>query len=295
VKNILWISDRPDWAYDVNTKALSSNMPQYMHHFIYTCQNGRQAVDDVMESMDIIVAMNPAGFYMYSEFDKVVSVLDTVRALSVSQLNCFTKIAGIICNTRFLFNFAKERNDKVLLQPNGLDLDIFQPSEEIIVRDFTIGFAGNIPGTGYAQYKGWDIYQQAIESFPTIRQLNVLYGTNSQIPPNRMVPDFYHKIDCLILPSKNEGCSNVITEALACGIPVICSRVGYHGDSLQNREQCLFIDRNSQSIKDAIFEISKDKELFEKIKKKAREFACQYHDIKKTAQEYAKFFETVML
>lgn len=34
---------------------------------------------------------------------------------------------------------------------------------------------------------------------------------------------FFNKIDCLILPSKSENFGMVVAEALACGIPVICS------------------------------------------------------------------------
>ncbi|MBN8280305.1 MAG: glycosyltransferase [Gammaproteobacteria bacterium] len=43
------------------------------------------------------------------------------------------------------------------------------------------------------------------------------------------MPGFYSAIDVLCLPSRSEGCSNVVAEALACGTPVVATRVGDNG------------------------------------------------------------------
>ena len=285
--NILWVSDEPGWAYDVNAKALSLNMPQHNHHFIYTCQQGPEGVGAIIDKMDVIVAMNPAGFYMYRNFDKVFSILDTVRAIGDSDQNIFPKVKGIICNNQFLFDFAKDQNENILLQPNGLDLNYFKPKQSD--REFTMGFAGNINGP-YADYKGWTLYQEAMEYLPDVKQESVLYG-ESRVDTDRMVPDFYHKIDCLILASINEGCSNVITEALACGIPVICTKIGFHGEALEHNKQCLFIERNIESIKSAIQYMKLHSTHVNQMKIQARSFACINHDIKKVAQNYSDFLE----
>ena len=44
--------------------------------------------------------------------------------------------------------------------------------------------------------------------------------------PHGEIPDWIAAADALCLPSHQEGCPNVVLEALACGRPVVASRVG---------------------------------------------------------------------
>jgi len=289
MKQVLWISDERRWAYDTNARALAKNMPQYNHNFFYTAEVGPEAIENVKDSIDIFVAMNPAGFYMYKEFHKVISILDTVRAITGEHRVIFSNVAGIICNNGYLAKLADSKNENTLLQPNGVDLDHFVPAERQD-RRLTLGFAGNIQGS-YAFYKGWNVYQEAA-SLVDVDQVNVLYGTESRLPPEKMVSDFYHKIDVLVLASQNEGCSNVITEALACGVPVICTKVGYHGETLLDGVECIFVEQTASSILNAIIKMQSYN--LASMGESARWFAEKHHDIKKVAANYAKFFERVL-
>lgn len=293
MKNLLWIYFERNWAYDINVKMLSDNMPQYNQHIFITGEQSKKDLDLIVPNMDIIVSMNPMNFCMHDKSNNVIAILDSVRALEKSKADTFAKMAGIITTNKVLFEFAKTKNKNVILQANGIDLDIFQPTVQRDSRKFTVGFAGNVNSDYNVVYKGWDFYQEAVNSLSKVEQLNAKFGSN-QIPFNKMVSEFYHKIDCLVLPSIDEGCSNVISEALACGVPVVCTKVGYHGCELQNQRECIFVERTAASIKAAILQLCENHSLYKYMKKAARDFACLHHDIKKTAKNYADFFESVL-
>jgi len=296
MNRVLWVCDVPDWAYDINAKVLAKNMPQYEHHYGYI--NNKNHLLTTMKDFDtgtVIVIMYPSGLRLCKKLSNVVSILDSVRALDTTERIELSCVTGIICCNEFLFNAVKNINKNVILQPNGVDLKEYSTPKnfDVFPDKFVVGFAANIAG-GNGEYKGWSFYQKAVQSLGEgIVQLNAIRGPN-QIPSNKMVSDFYQKINCLVLASINEGCSNVITEALACGVPVICTKVGYHGEALTEHEQCIFVERNAESIRGAILKLVNNPHLYLYMRCRAREFAVQNHDIKMVAATYMKVFQQIL-
>ena len=79
------------------------------------------------------------------------------------------------------------------------------------------------------------------------------------------VLDLYHAADALCLPSRWEGTSNVVCEAMACGLPVLASRAGDNARLIQDGGNGILFDAASpRSIADAILR-------FEALPRAARE------------------------
>jgi len=69
----------------------------------------------------------------------------------------------------------------------------------------------------------------------------------------REKPDLYNLADVYVMPSRGEGFGFVFLEAMACGVPVIGSKIDGGREALRNGELGLLVDpTNSAEIRDAI-------------------------------------------
>jgi len=207
------------------------------------------------------------------------------------------QVGAIIATNKQLYDIAVRVNSNVYVIPNGVNLEMFKPSKEKLERKFTVGFAGNIWGMG-GNYKGWQYYVGAtISLYGLVKNIECLHNGpkhQRQIKHEDMPEKFYHKIDCLILPSKGEGCSNVVSEALACGVPVLLTKVGYHGETLKDGQECLFIKRDVQDIVDKVKMLINNPKLHKKISVNGRKFVEKNQDIKIVARKYDEVFQSVL-
>ncbi len=104
------------------------------------------------------------------------------------------------------------------------------------------------------------------------------------------IAEIMHSLDLFVLTSLNEGLGRVLLEAMACGIPVVASRVGGVGEIVLHRETGLLVSpKDPEGIAAAILEILNNKkkaELFSrKGKEKARLFDVE-RMIEKTEEVY---------
>lgn len=119
---------------------------------------------------------------------------------------------------------------KLMVNPYGVDLDLFpQLPQRTRTTTPTLVFAGI-----WCLRKGCDLLEAAIRADERLRLLHV--GTIGDYPfPDhprfRHVPKvdqheltrIYAQGDAFIQPSREEGLSNVITQAVASGLPVLCT------------------------------------------------------------------------
>lgn len=120
--------------------------------------------------------------------------------------------------------------------PNGIDTKSFYPAERM-PDEFVVGSAGNFSLDYYDDWKGFSKY-----IVPACRKAGVKLdwrgwrgvsqtpGERSRQEPLDKMPDWYRSLSCFVLMSKSEGCSGVTFEALASGLPVISTKVGWHGE-----------------------------------------------------------------
>jgi glycosyltransferase involved in cell wall biosynthesis len=131
--------------------------------------------------------------------------------------------------------------------PNGVDLETFRPGACVEARR-ALGLDARpwLLSAGHlVPNKGHDAVLRALVALPecglmiagegpeeaSLRRLAAETGVaqrvrfSGRVAPERM-PVHYRAADCLVLASQREGMPNVLLESLACGTPVVATRVG---------------------------------------------------------------------
>ncbi len=94
---------------------------------------------------------------------------------------------------------------------------------------------------------------------------------------NRDVPVVMSESEIFVLPSKNEGFSNTILEAMASGLPIIASRVGGNPSIIIDKESGLLVEPNNPTdIADKIEILINDEALKNKIIESNRSKILKY-------------------
>ncbi|MHC4077725.1 MAG: glycosyltransferase [Planctomycetota bacterium] len=133
--------------------------------------------------------------------------------------------------------------ERVLTARNGVDLEVFQPGDRLAARR-RLGLPQNarlVLGVGsLIPRKGFHHLARALARFDGDTRL-LLVGEGAErrrlariLPKERLiflgglphgeVARAYQACDVFVLPSSREGWPNVVTEALACGCPVVATR-----------------------------------------------------------------------
>jgi len=247
--------------------------------------NNNQKILTKEKSTPVLAQNIPSIQYIpYSE--RVISRMGSMRSLK-GNIDGIKSVFAVIATNNELYKIGKDLNPNTHLIPNGVDLDKFKSAKN--KHPFIVGFSGNIRGVVSRDYKGFDLLEEAIKGIP----LKLALCSDYQISHDDM-PEFFSKISCLILPSKGEGCNNTVMEALACAIPVIITKTGYHGDMLEDKKNCLFIERDVDSIKKAVYFLKENNQKRIAIGEAGRRFAEKHHDIKNIAKLYDKIIQDLI-
>jgi len=270
-----------DTAYRLKKYALKHCLPLFV-----ACGEGDNALEHLMETI------SPKNK------DELVKAVKGV--ISVSSENKRKCIA---------YDLAKEEDIVVL--PNCVDEFLFHPADGRELRrslgvaddDFLILFVG-----GFISRKGSDRLSLAIDKLndPHIRSIFVgrPFKGDEAIPTckgivyrgpleHNLLPAYFNAADVFVLPTQNEGCSNAIVEALACGTPVISANRSFNADILNDQNAILVDPDDVDEIADAIVALRNDKDLLATKKQYANSQAHKF-SIKERAAKISEFIRLKM-
>ena len=203
----------------------------------------------------------------------VAGLADSVVSVGVDLAASFEKLTG-------------RAVDHIL--PAGIDERVFFPVDGVEKR-FDLIFAGS-----FYEAKGLrelleaskltgnrDIRICFVGSGPLEQEIhdrcNWQYEIHKDLTQEALA-ELYRAAKYLVLPSKSEAFGLVVSEAMYCGIPTVCSNVGGLKDQIQDRQNGFFFEGiSSESISSKIlFALNLDQPDYEKLCVNARKSNKQY-------------------
>jgi glycosyltransferase involved in cell wall biosynthesis len=283
--NLLSFEVSQNWSWSLTASYLFSRLPGW------SIRRKFQLTEQHEEWADVIFCQHVVNAHDISVRQKVVARLGGARSFHGKEDTfdgIMKDVYAVVATNEELAAVARRVCPRVTVIPNGLDLDIWKP-EHARPKEFAVGFCGNIAAPGYRHYKGFGLVEWVCADLG-VPLVTALYG-EKRIPYERMIPDFYEHVSCILHPTAGEGCSNTIMEALALGIPVVTTRAaGFHGERLTDGENVLFCERSTESIARAVAMLRDDSVLRTRLSRNGRRFAEQHHEAGAIAARYAEIF-----
>jgi glycosyltransferase involved in cell wall biosynthesis len=115
------------------------------------------------------------------------------------------------------------------------------------------------------------------------------------LPAVDEVSDFLQIADIFVMPSQFEGLSNSILEAMACGLPVIATRVEGNIDIIQDGINGILVEPNDeQSLINAITRLLANPDNARALGLKAQMMVQQEYSLDKTVEKYVLLYEKLI-
>ena len=102
----------------------------------------------------------------------------------------------------------------------------------------------------------------------------------------------YQKSHCFVNPSLYEGMPNSILEAMACGLPVVATRVPGNDELVVHGETGLLFELNKQNhLGDSLLSLINDRDIASRMGKSGRNRALDKFTWRTTSQLYANLID----
>ena len=113
--------------------------------------------------------------------------------------------------------------------------------------------------------------------------------------PRHDIPDILRHFDVFVLPSLNEGISNTILEAMACGLPVVASRVGGTPEIVREGETGFtYSSQDETELTLRLRTYVEDSALRERHGRRARAVVEQHHSLDSMVRNYLDVYDSVL-
>ena len=109
------------------------------------------------------------------------------------------------------------------------------------------------------------------------------------------VPEILRGLDCFVLPSLAEGISNTILEAMACGLPVVATRVGGNPELMEDGMTGRLVPQaNAEAMAGALFHYYNDPVLARRHGRAGRQLILQRFSLDRMVSDYLSLYDDLL-
>jgi len=110
------------------------------------------------------------------------------------------------------------------------------------------------------------------------------------------IPNLLTALDIFVLPSRGEGISNTILEAMACGLPVIATKVGGNPELVDENVTGLLVPvNNSESMAEALLSYIKDTKQVKRHGLAGRKRVEALFSLDKMIENYTQVYDSLLV
>ena len=109
------------------------------------------------------------------------------------------------------------------------------------------------------------------------------------------IPRELYNTDIFVLPSLSEGMSNVVLEAMACGLPVVATFVGGNSDLIRDRYNGILIPpKDSVSLTAALLELIENENFARRLGEEARKTIEKDYSMDQVVSKYVELYNRLV-
>jgi glycosyltransferase involved in cell wall biosynthesis len=273
----------------------------------------------VLRSIDVPMV---AGFHGFDDASKDVSWLRR-RQWRYLLNRCDAIITVSYAARDSLTDALKLDADRIRVIYNGVDTDLFRPPTDRPFARESLGINDDKPLLlcvgSYMPVKGYDVLLNAlrggVRENGAFRGVHVLFVGQDRLKGSLQrqaaslkkdlnirfvgsvddVRPYYEAADALIVPSRSEGFSNVVLEAMACSLPVVATRVGGNPEQVIDEHTGWLVAPNSpKSLGKAIIKLMCDPHEARERGANGRRRAIEMFALQDAAEQYEQLYEDLI-
>jgi len=238
---------------------------------------------------------------VFSKFPGAQSALKVLK-----QADCVVALSKEVENELLDAGFSAARIARI---PNGVDTDLFKrrkgfrsqgPFQFILIGRKTPqkGIDVALRAVKMLMDRGLTHFRLVLrgredpsQNYPLMAQALGVEQLVEFLPFTDAVLDFYHDAHCLILPSRSEGMSNTLLEAMSLEIPVIASDVSGASEIINDNIDGILIPPEApEALANAMQKIMKKTDLAVKMGQQARLKVANNFSLQSVAQKYSELY-----